>query len=117
MKEFFESWRKKAVPPLLIYFLFLNWLDYSLTLQAISIGITEANPLMRPIIGTIWNPLIKLLIPGAFMIFSLWLFHKTYEKLPAKTLKYWKATALLIVVLYLFVVVNNWIWIQLYGEI
>ncbi|MFO8060992.1 MAG: DUF5658 family protein [Bacillota bacterium] len=50
-----------------------NAIDYMLTLRCLEGGLLEGNPIMAPIVGTAWFPLIKvILVPlGLYMIWKV----------------------------------------------
>lgn len=53
-------------------------IDYLATVRAIAHGVVELNPVMDPLIGTPWFPLIKLaIIPGA--LYAVWLVRDRWQ--------------------------------------
>lgn len=50
-----------------------NIADYFLTLRCLESGLVEGNPVMAPIVGTVWFPIIKvLLVPlGLYLIWTV----------------------------------------------
>ena len=47
----------------------LNVWDYGITMFMLDLGGREMNPLMAPIIGTLWAPFIKIVLVAAACIF------------------------------------------------
>jgi hypothetical protein len=57
----------------IILLLCFNLLDYLFTINALQHGISEANPILIPIVETLWFPVIKVGIVSILIIF-LWVF-------------------------------------------
>lgn len=58
-----------------------NVCDYFLTLQVLKYGFTEWNPFMKPIVNTIYMPIIKLIIIPSILAAIWFLRYKVGHRL------------------------------------
>jgi len=92
----------------LIIFLFLNFLDYILTLKATSCGAIEANPLMRMLLEDITAfSMVKLALPAFVTLLAVYVVSKAELKEGTRTYKACRILSSFVVVIYIVVITNN----------
>ncbi len=70
----------RYLPILLIGIGLFNAADYFFTVQALSMGATEANPVMDAIVHTPLFPMVKLFLVPVFLLF-IWVVRAKIERL------------------------------------